>query len=61
MAFPQQQWLGVRSSMLRYTYIACLAVLKVVINETVCVSNILGLGLVFSHNGMLKENLPKEV
>ena len=30
IAFPEQQWLCERVSMLRYTYIACLAVFQLV-------------------------------
>jgi hypothetical protein len=28
-SFPLQQWLHARTSVLRYTYIACLAILKI--------------------------------
>jgi len=31
MAFPLQQWLHEHSSMLRYTYITCLVIIKLVI------------------------------
>jgi len=34
IVFPLQQWLHERASMLRYTYIACLALIWLTINET---------------------------
>jgi hypothetical protein len=56
IAFPRQQWLRERASILRYTYIACLvSLLSLLITEisalwdTVCVSVCLCMSLPVSH------------
>ena len=54
--FPQHQWLHERASMLRYTYIACVALFTVAVSA-IKILNKTNLSLYFTYKSMLRGRL----